>query len=47
MSWTSPQTPYEMIKLIETNHSLKASYEIVISGNEVTERKVNMREPVS
>lgn len=47
MSWTSTQTPYEMIKLIETNHSLKASYEIVISGNEVTERKVNMREPVS
>ena len=46
MSWTSTQTPYEMIKLIETNHSLKASYEIVISGNEVTERKVNMREPV-
>lgn len=46
MSWTSTQTPYEMIKLIETNHELKASYEIVISGNEVTERKVNMREPV-
>lgn len=46
MSWTSTQTPYEMIKLIETNHSLKASYEIVINGNEVAERKVNMREPV-
>lgn len=47
MSWTSAQTPYEMIKLIETNHSLKASYETVISGNEVVDRKVNMREPVS
>ncbi len=47
MSWTSTQTPYEMIKLIETNHSLKASYEIIINGNEVAERKVNMREPVS
>lgn len=46
MSWTSTQTPYEMIKLIETNHSLKASYEIIINGNEVSERKVNMREPV-
>ncbi|BAH18221.1 phage tail spike protein [Macrococcoides caseolyticum] len=47
MSWTSTQTPYEMIKLIETNHSLKASYEIIISDNEVSERKVNMREPVA
>ncbi|PKE13248.1 hypothetical protein CW685_00540 [Macrococcoides caseolyticum] len=47
MSWTSTQTPYEMIKLIETNHSLKASYEIIISDNEVSERKVNMRDPVA
>ncbi|MDJ1108605.1 phage tail spike protein [Macrococcus caseolyticus] len=47
MSWTSTQTPYEMIKLIETNHSLKASYEIIINSNEVVERKVNMREPVA
>ncbi|QQB05868.1 phage tail spike protein [Macrococcoides caseolyticum] len=47
MSWTGTQTPYEMIKLIETNHSLKASYEIIINGNEVVDRKVNMREPVS
>lgn len=47
MSWTGTQTPYEMIKLIETNHSLKASYEIIINGNEVVERKVNMREPVA
>lgn len=47
MSWTGTQTPYEMIKMIETNHELKASYEIVISGNEVIERKVNMHEPIA
>ncbi|PTH43571.1 phage tail spike protein, partial [Staphylococcus agnetis] len=44
-SWTSPRTPYEMISQLTTNHKLEPDYEIVIEGNEVKQRLVNMKIP--
>ncbi|RIM23931.1 phage tail spike protein [Staphylococcus chromogenes] len=44
-SWTSPRTPYEMISQLTTNHKLEPDYEIIIEGNEVKQRLVNMKIP--
>ncbi|MDT0672866.1 phage tail spike protein [Staphylococcus chromogenes] len=44
-SWTSPRTPYEMISQLTTNHKLEPNYEIIIEGNEVKQRLVNMKIP--
>ncbi|WP_394868206.1 phage tail spike protein [Staphylococcus borealis] len=46
-SWTSVRTPYEMISQLETSHALESDFEIIIEGNEVVERRVNMRKPNS
>ena len=46
-SWTSVRTPYEMISQLETSHALESDFEIIIEGNEVVERRVNMKKPNS
>lgn len=46
-SWTSVRTPYEMISQLETSHELESDFEIIIEGNEVVERRVNMKKPNS
>ncbi|TRL69761.1 phage tail spike protein [Staphylococcus haemolyticus] len=46
-SWASVRTPYEMISQLETSHELESDFEIIIEGNEVVERRVNMKKPNS